>query len=202
MSLKSKKGKQTDLPTQLQSFEARLNKLKQAGQKLELQSARNQATQEMKQISQLTASISDAIDGYNGSDKSAIVQNYQSLLSQYQEISKTISESIQKYKEQEAAAEDAQQAQPTPAQQQAGLYDQAQIDQETEEIERLNRETAQILEDSKALNEIQHIVNDQIQKDSQTIIRIDETIQETHEEMVKGNEELDKAKEHQKGCRI
>jgi DNA repair exonuclease SbcCD ATPase subunit len=78
---------------------------------------------------------------------------------------------------------------------------QAQIQREIEAEEHLRflkEQTEDIVEKMKTLNEITGQVNQVVQKDHDTILRIEGTTEEAKVNMTKGNQELEKAEGHQK----
>lgn len=81
-------------------------------------------------------------------------------------------------------------------------YDQEMIDEQTNELDHINSEVREIVQTSKEINRISHQVDQEIKKQRVQIIKIDKVTNEAVGKMEKGNRELNKAEEYQKGCTI
>ena len=200
MSLRSKATKQ-DIPSQVQSFEGKLNKLRDAQSRLSMENTRKQAKFDMKQISTIASQITNRLSSYTGADKPEIEKHFNSLLSDFNTIQKSINEQIQKYEAQAAQEQEKKAAQ--QASQNAELQmQQQQIDQEAANAEFAARETKDIVEQMKNLKEITEVVNEKVQEQHEVVVRVDDKIATAADEMEVGNQELDEAKKNQAKCRI
>ena len=201
MSLKSKQNKQLDIPSQLQTFEVRLNRLKESQSLLSQQSKRNQANFDIKQLTQISTNISGALSTYQGGDRIDLENKFNDLLTEFKFTANQISQTIQQLAAQEQAARQEEAEKAAEQGQQAGLSQQA-MDDQTAQVQYVERESVEILQQVQQLNEVQNLINDKIVESHEVVVRVDNTVEATKEEMVKGNEELDKAKKDQPKCRI
>lgn len=78
------------------------------------------------------------------------------------------------------------------------MVDQSVVDQETEDLEYLARQTEEISRTSKEINEISNNTLKELNAQRAKIIKIDKITTDTVPIMEKGNKQLEKAEEHQK----
>lgn len=74
--------------------------------------------------------------------------------------------------------------------------------QQNDELEYLGRQTEEIQQMAKDLNEITHKVDDKITEDHEKVVKIDEHIETAKTEMQEGNKDLEHAEKDQKKCNI
>ena len=82
---------------------------------------------------------------------------------------------------------------------QQSLMDQEEVDGTTEQIENLEVQVREILSTMRQLNEIFNQTLDELQKQRNVILSIDNQVSNAHDNMADGNEKLDGAKKHQRG---
>lgn len=102
---------------------------------------------------------------------------------------------VQKLK---ASASDSQEQITVPSTSVA-LLDQAQVDEETEQLEILEAQVGEILSTMRELNNLFHATLDKLNEQRNIILSIDDSISNAKDDMNNGNEQLDKGKNHQKG---
>lgn len=78
------------------------------------------------------------------------------------------------------------------------LLDQEVVDGQAEQLEELESQVREILSTMKEVNEIFTKTLEELQKQRNMIVGLDNTVQESQDRMVSGNEALEKGKSHQK----
>lgn len=131
----------------------------------------------------------------------SLKRSYEEVNGKYQSRKANILQLIKKFESEERAARESE-SKATAGAGGDALYDQQQIDAETEELNFIEAQTGEIVEDMKVLNELTHQVDDQVTKDHEVLIKIDSKIEDAKVEMQEGNKDLEKAEEHQKSCTI
>lgn len=191
MALKAK-GNQQNVNDLVNTYESRFRAIKEDLNNINDQRKRNAIKANMKNLDQLSARIAPQIPNA----VPEIQEKYDYLSSEYADMKGDIEQRLAQAESQ--SAEEEKHANNQSQDDYEARQRQEQIDRETAEVEQLNRETEQIVQDMKAIDDAANILNEKIQEQHEQIIRIDDTIEDAHEEMVEGNKDLNVAQEHQK----
>lgn len=195
MSLKNKGNKapsQNKIVDLVNNFDNKLKAVKRDQSSIAQQPKRNTIKKNLKEL----ASLADQIAPLLGTAPPDVANRYTQLGSEYEAIKNELSRQIEALDLQEQKEQQQQNA--APEQGGNGQLNQSLIDNDTQQIEILGNAANEIVDEMRNLNEMQHLLNDKIQEQHEVVINVDDRIEEGNEEMVKGNENLNTAQEHQK----
>jgi hypothetical protein len=180
------------LASNIATFKQNLEKLESSSQDA---SKWREADRAVKLLDSLSATISANLKTANDANVSDLRRQFAALNERCQSAKAAYAQK----KEQAEAAPDGAAGAGGPAAQQAELQ---QIQDDTSRLQFLERETGQILESQKVINQLTQQVGEVIDRDHEKVVHIDETIEDAKDDMVTGNEELAAAEEHQKACDV
>jgi chemotaxis protein histidine kinase CheA len=182
----------SQLPGNIKKFEQDLGKfeaLLQDATKL------READRQVKPLDGLSANISANLRTATDANISDLRREFSALNERYQSAKAA-------YAQRKEAAEASPEAPTGPGGKSLQQAELDQIEEDTSRLQFLERETGEILESQRVIQQITEQVGQVIDESHVKVVHIEQVVTEAKEEMVTGNEELAKAEEHQKTCDI
>ncbi|EAY06963.1 hypothetical protein TVAG_100030 [Trichomonas vaginalis G3] len=171
------------------NFEKRLNSVKKELPNISNPSKRATIKKHLKDLNSLQVQIAPLM----ANAAPDVQDKYERLSGEYDDIKHDTERQIETLDQQAQ-----QQAASHGAPPSGNVLQQSLIDDEAREVEYINRQSADIVEDMKALDEAASMLKEKIDEQHEVVVRVDNTIEDAHEEMVEGNKSLNVAQEHQK----
>ncbi|EAX94955.1 hypothetical protein TVAG_205530 [Trichomonas vaginalis G3] len=190
MSLKRGAGEGQSVQQLVNNFENRLNSVKKELPNISNPSKRMTIKKHFKDMNNYQLQIAPLI----ANAPQDLQDKYERLSGDYEDIKNDTERQIEMLEKQEAQ----QKQQASQSSNAGGALSQSLIQDESVAMENFNRDTQNIVEDMKAIDEATSILQTKIEEQHEVVVRVDNTIDDSHEQMVQGNQSLNKAQEHQK----
>ena len=149
-----------------------------------------------KELVQLSASVKKQIMTLKEDDDPSISQYENDFMELSKQMKEKLPSILNRLKQNKTETSSTSQVTPVVSQ---PLLEQQTVDNETQQIEDLEVSVREILSTMTELNRIFNQTLEELQKQRNTLLTLDNTISNAHDDVKGGNEQLEKATEHQKG---